>query len=193
MHTSHGTHHSVHTQPRHTAHDTQDSSTRPVAQHSMEGEASFCFATHTSFFTLLSVASQPPTAFRCLLVIHNPHSGTKVVDSAVLRFPKAVTHFSPGVRAWVRRAAFFLLCIVLACPNTTPSLLTRWLTRFPFVGGIALYNCRATSIAPSRRPASPTCFWRGIGSRVSPTVPMGSARRGRTSQVGPLIFHSSRR
>ena len=142
---------------------------------------------HTHTYTHLLCAQSQPTRSAASLPFITPHSeGTKVVDSAVLRFPKAVTHFSPGVRAWVH------ICQAICSEHSLFTHMPEYITLTPCLTLSSFWGyvpyCRATSIAPSRRPVSPTCFWRGTGSRVSPTVPTGSVRRGHTSRVGPLLF-----
>ena len=62
----------------------------------------FCAQTAHPYIHTSALCAITTNTLCCLLAVRRPHSeGTKVVDSAVLRFPKAVTHFSPGVRAWV--------------------------------------------------------------------------------------------
>ena len=143
----------------------------------------FCAQTAHPYIHTSALCAITTNTLCCLLAVRRPHSeGTKVVDSAVLRFPKAVTHFSPGVRAWVH------ICQAICSEHSLFTHMPEYITLTPCLTLSSFWGyvpyCRATSIAPSRRPVSPTCFWRGTGSRVSPTVPMGSARRGHTSRVG---------
>ena len=99
-----------------------------------------------------------------------PRGPEQVVDAAVLRFPRAVTHFSPGSAQWrptqvrwrgrqggLGCVLFRLVCVppavpTLACPLRHPTRLCR-------------------------PPALRTCSWRVTGSRGWTTGPTACRRR----------------
>ena len=117
---------------------------------------------------------------RCQSLPLSP-SPPQVVDAAVLRFPRAVTHFSPGSAKWrpTQVSWKFPKVVVLRmswCTHPAMSCMCMPALEEPRLP-IKLSSCSPLRGVRCRRPALATWCWRATGSRGCSTAPTACRRQ----------------